>query len=296
MVTGRTGQLAASLAELAASAPGIDLSFASRPEFDLFDEASIRRAVEASAPDVIINAAAYTAVDDAETNERLAEQANACAPGTIADAARGVGARMIQISTDYVFDGAGDAPYREDDPTRPINTYGRTKLEGEKAVRAALPEHLIIRTSWVYSPFGRNFVKTMLALAARQERIKVVDDQVGTPTSALDIAAALLAVLRTWRTKPEAGIGATFHFAGRGSCSWAEFADHIFESSRRWGGPSAEVVGIPSDEWPTPAARPRNSRLDSSRFSESFAFEAPLWQPAVHHVIQRLLGSSGTQA
>lgn len=289
LVTGRHGQVAASLAELAPRHPHFDFSFASRPELDLADEASLRAAVRAHRPAVIVNAAAYTAVDRAESEPEAAERANAVAPGILAAAAQASGARMIHLSTDYVFDGRGPAPYREDDDTGPINAYGRAKLAGEQAVRAALPRYLILRTAWVYSPFGRNFVRTMLAAARQHDRLRVVGDQSGNPTAAHDIAGAVLTVLERWRTG-EGGPYGTFHFAGSGATSWAGFARFIFAVSQDAGGPWAEVDAITSAEWPTAAARPQNSRLDTAKFEAAFDHVPPGWEDSARRVVERLVG------
>jgi dTDP-4-dehydrorhamnose reductase len=290
LVTGRHGQVAASLAELAPSGPDFEFSFASRPELDLADEASLQAAVRAHRPQVIVNAAAYTAVDQAEAEPEAAGRTNAVAPGILAVAAQSAGARMIQLSTDYVFDGRSPTPYSEDDDTGPINAYGRTKLAGEQAVRAALPAHLILRTAWVYSPFGRNFVRTMLAAAEGRDTLRVVGDQSGNPTAAHDIAGAVLAVLERWRSG-EGGPYGTFHFAGMGATSWADFARFVFAVSREAGGPWAEVVDIATSQWPTPAARPRNSRLDTARFQAAFDHIPPNWQDSARRVVERLVQS-----
>lgn len=290
LVTGEAGQVARSLAERGARRDGVELIFARRPDFDLGDEQSIRRTVEAARPDVVINAAAFTAVDQAEDEPEAAERLNARAPGILAAAAQAVGARMIHISTDYVFDGTNDMPYSEDMPTNPLGVYGRTKLAGEEAVRAECADHLIVRTAWVYSPFGRNFVKTMLGLAETRDTLSVVDDQVGNPTCALDLADGLIAVVEAWRSGGARGLGAVVHLAGTGATSWAGVAEHVLAESRRLGGPSANVVGIASEKWPTRAKRPANSRLDSTRFKSLFGYSAPPWPRSASAIVARLVG------
>lgn len=288
LVLGREGQLARSLAERAADG-GLALSFVGRPEADLADPESLRRAVRAKGADVIVNAAAYTAVDQAEDEPERAHALNVAGPRALAEAARERGARLIHVSTDYVFDGSGETPWRESDPTGPRSVYGRTKLEGEEAVRTALPDHAIIRTAWVYSPFGRNFVKTMLAAAEARAQLRVVGDQIGNPTSALDLADGILAIIASWRDQPGRGLGRTYHLAGTGSTSWAGFAREIFSLSRARGGPSAEVEAIPTAEWPAKAPRPLNSRLDSTLFAEMFGYRVPHWRDSLAIVVERLL-------
>ncbi|HEY0412887.1 MAG TPA: dTDP-4-dehydrorhamnose reductase [Allosphingosinicella sp.] len=288
LVVGRDGQLALSLAERAAAA-GVVLSFVGRPEIDLLEPGTLRRAIRDAAPEVIVNAAAYTAVDQAEDEPEAAAAVNAAAPRAIAEAARAAGARFIHVSTDYVFDGTGDRPWREDDPTAPAGVYGRTKLAGEEAVREILRGHAIVRTAWVYSPFGRNFVKTMLSVAEARSELRVVGDQVGNPTSALDLADGLLAMLAAWRQEPRLGLGATYHLAGTGSASWADFARAVFALSGARGGPTADVEAIVTAEWPAKAPRPLNSRLSSDRFAATFGYRAPPWRESLERVIGRLL-------
>jgi dTDP-4-dehydrorhamnose reductase len=288
LVIGRSGQLALGLAERA-KAEGRPMVFAGRPDVDLEDPDSLRHAVLSSGAGIVINAAAYTAVDRAEDEPDRAWAQNVEGPRSLAEAARDVGAQLIHVSTDYVFDGSGDVPRREGDPTGPASVYGRTKLAGEEAIRAVLPGHAIVRTAWVYSPFGRNFVKTMLDLARTRPGLRVVGDQVGNPTSALDLADGLLALVRMWEREPARGIGTTYHLAGTGAASWAEFAEEIFALSAARGGPSASVEAIATADWPAKAPRPLNSRLDSSLFAETFGYRAPPWQESLALVVERLL-------
>jgi dTDP-4-dehydrorhamnose reductase len=284
LVIGRTGQLALSLAERAA-AHGLEVNLAGRPEVDLLDRNSLRRAVAQSGAETVINAAAYTAVDRAEDEPEAAAACNAIAPLYLAEASREAGARLFHVSTDYVFDGSGERPWTEQDATGPKSVYGRTKLEGEHAIRETLGEHLIVRTAWVYSPFGGNFVKTMLALAQTRAELRVVGDQIGNPTSALDLADGLLTAAARW----EEGRAGTYHLAGTGAASWAEFATEIFALSAARGGPSARVAAIPSSEWPAKAPRPLNSRLDSARFERTFGYRAPEWRDSLEAEVARLL-------
>lgn len=289
LVTGRNGQVARSLAERARSHPALELLFAGRPDFELADPDSVRRTLDCARPDIVISAAAYTAVDQAEEDSETAMAVNAAGPGVLAKRAHALGTPVIHFSTDYVYDGKGDRPYREDAPIAPISEYGRSKYAGEDAVRAVQPDHLILRTSWVYSPFGGNFVKTMLALAESRDRLRVVDDQIGNPTSALDIADAILVVVERWRADGPRNTAGTYHFAGRGETSWAGFARHALGCSREFGGPFAEVDGIASRDWPTPAARPLNSRLDCAKFQTAFEYAAPDWRHSVRATVKRLV-------
>jgi dTDP-4-dehydrorhamnose reductase len=288
LVIGRSGQLALSLAERA-KAEARPMVFVGRPEIDLEKPDSLRHSVISSGAGIVINAAAYTAVDQAEDEPDRAWAQNVEGPRILAEVARDVGARLIHVSTDYVFDGSGEEPRREVDPTGPAGAYGRTKLAGEEAIRAVLPGHAIVRTAWVYSPFGRNFVKTMLDLAKTRPGLSVVGDQVGNPTSALDLADGLLALVRAWEREPDLGVGATYHLAGTGSTSWAEFAREIFALSAERGGPSAQVQAIATADWPAKAPRPLNSRLDSSLFEQTFGYRAPPWRESLALVVDRLL-------
>lgn len=289
LVVGNSGQVASSLREIADSFDGGQFAFAGRPRLDLTDSAGVYEMIEAVSPDVIINTAAFTAVDDAETDFSGAVTINAAAPGLIAAAARAVGSRLIHLSTDYVFDGLAQEPYRETAAVGPINVYGRTKLAGEQAVRTELNDHLIIRTAWVYSPFGRNFVKTILRACETRDVLRVVHDQVGSPTSALDLAEGLVAILRQWQTQPNLGVSETYHLAGQGRASWANVAEEVVAASEQLGGPTADVIRITTKEWPTAARRPLNSQLDSERFHATFGHVLPPWKSSVRSVVERLL-------
>jgi dTDP-4-dehydrorhamnose reductase len=286
LVTGLQSQLARSLQEKGPRHPDLQLEFVGRPELELTQPGCAAAIISDRRPDVVINAAAYTMVDQAESEPELAFRINGDAAGEVAAAARDVGAKVIQISTDYVFDGKADAPYTEDAATAPLGVYGRSKLAGEEQVRAANPHHLIVRTSWVYSPFGHNFVKTMLRLPAERDELRIVSDQKGCPTSALDIADALLAALpraRDW--------GATYHLAAPEPCSWADLASAVFEASRAVGGPSADVIPISTAEYPTPARRPMYSVLDSGRFARDFGIRLPDLRSSVAEVVERLVAA-----
>ena len=287
LVTGREGQIARSLLERAAIVPDYEIAALGRPQFDLERPETLHGPIRTIGPDVIINAAAFTAVDLAEDEPERARIVNAEAAGAVAKAARECGACIIQISTDYVFDGNSEGAYSEDAPTNPLGAYGRTKCEGEERVRAETSDHLIVRTAWVHSPFGRNFVRTMMDLAQDRDTVSVVADQHGNPTSALDLAEGLIGVLEAWRSG-ETGLGRTYHLAGTGVTSWCGFAEAIFDECRAAGLPAARVEPIATDDWPTRAPRPRNSALDCSRFLADFGFQMPDWRVSVRKVVARL--------
>jgi dTDP-4-dehydrorhamnose reductase len=288
-VTGRHGQVAQALGERAMAA-AVEICPLARPDFDLTRPDAIEAALARLKPDAVVNAAAYTAVDAAETEPELAHAINAEGAGAVARAAARLGVPVVQMSSDYVFDGALDRPYREDDPAGPLGVYGASKLAGERAVAAATPDHVILRTSWVYSPFGKNFVRTMLALARSRNEVRVVCDQHGSPTSALDIADGIITVVRNLRARPEAAdLRGVFHMTSGGDASWADFAAEIFALSRAAGGPSADVVPIPSADYPTPARRPANSRLDTSRLAAVHRIRLPHWRQSLKPCIERLL-------
>jgi dTDP-4-dehydrorhamnose reductase len=287
LVTGKQGQVARSLFERA-SAHGIEVELVGRPDLDLTDSRGIFEALAGRRADVVVNAAAYTAVDRAETEEDLATRVNGTGAGLVAAAAHKMGVPVIQISTDYVFDGALDRPYREEDAPAPIGAYGRSKLAGERAVAAANPDHVILRTAWVYSPFGANFVKTMLRLGASRSEVGVVADQRGAPTSALDIADAVISVARRiTASRSRLGLTGVFHMTGGGEATWAEFAEAIFAEIGR-GGRAVTVRPLTTAEYPTPARRPANSRLDPSRLRDVYGVELPPWRESLKACVTRL--------
>ena len=288
LVTGREGQLVRSLVEKANGSPGLELLLVGRPETDLETPGALASAIHAATPDVVINAAAYTAVDQAEDEPERAFRINADAAGEAAAAAAALGIPIIQLSTDYVFDGSSDAPYEEDAPVQPINVYGRTKLAGEEQVRAANGAHLIVRSSWVYGPFGRNFVRTIMAAARDRDVLRIVDDQRGCPTSALDLADGLLLVLKRWQTGERTGLGETYHLASPNSATWFEIAQYVMTECSRLGLPAAEVQPVASSEWQSSARRPSNSALDSGRFERDFGYRMPDWPISVSAVVERL--------
>ena len=290
IVIGREGQVARALAERA-PAHGAKAVLLGRPKLDLADPSGIEDILLDTGGDLIVNAAAYTAVDQAESEPELAEAINGIGAGAVAGAAATMNVPVIQISTDYVFDGAAGRPYREEDEVRPLGVYGSSKLLGEQAVADATGNHAILRTAWIYSPFGKNFVRTMLRLAADRDEIGVVADQVGSPTSALDIADGVLAVGKNLVEKPQdSALRGIFHMAGEGFASWADFAQEIFAASARLGGPGARVRPIGTADYPTPAKRPANSRLDCGKLASIHGVALPPWQASVETCIRRLVG------
>lgn len=289
LVTGREGQVVRSLIERSATHPEMELLAVGRPDIDLERPDTVRPAVLDARPDLVVSAAAYTAVDQAEDEPEKAHAINATGAGAVAGAAAELGVPVIHLSTDYVFAGDSDVPYGEDDPTDPKGVYGRTKLEGEMLVAAANPKHLIFRTAWVYSPYGKNFVKTMLKLAETRDEISVVADQWGNPTSALDIADAILHVAAVLHGKSDFDAYGIYHLAGQGTTNWSGFARHVQEVSRRNGGAFASIRDIATADFPTKARRPANSRLSTARFRAVFAHTPPAWQDSTADVVTRLI-------
>ena len=276
LVFGKTGQVATELGRQA------DVTALGRDAADLTDPVACVAAIEATDADVIINAAAYTAVDKAEAEEDTAMAVNGLAPAAMARAAAARGLPFLHVSTDYVFDGSGDRPWRPDDPTAPLGAYGRTKLAGEEGVRAAGGPHAILRTSWVFSAHGGNFVKTMLRLGAERDRLTIVADQVGGPTPASGIAAALLRMAGAFHAGQ--GHTGTYHYAGTPEVSWADFARAIFDRA----GLAPVVEDIPTSAYPTPAARPANSRMDCSALHADYGIDRPDWRQGLDDVLAEL--------
>lgn len=294
LITGREGQVAQSLVERARGR-GVDILMLGRPELDLAGSAdAIIAAVEAVQPDAIVSAAAYTLVDNAESEPDLAYAVNERGAGAIACAASRLEVPLIHLSTDYVFDGTKAEPYLEDDVARPAGVYGASKLAGEEAVLAQHDDCAVLRTAWVYSPFGANFVKTILRLAQDRDELSVVADQRGNPTSALDIAEAVLSVAANLRAQSGPELRGVFHMTAAGEASWAELADAVFDAAARLGGPSAKVKYISTRDYPTAAKRPANSRLDCSRLEQSHGVRLPDWRDSLQVVVERLVRSDAS--
>ena len=276
LVFGKNGQVARELA-------GLDgVTCLDRNVADLSDPAACATAIEQHAPDAVINAAAYTAVDKAESEEDLAQVINGDAPGAMARACAALNIPLVHISTDYVFAGNGTTPWQPADETGPLGAYGRTKLAGEQAVRAANGTHAVLRTSWVVSAHGNNFVKTMLRLGAERDVLTIVADQIGGPTAAREIAAACHAMAQQLIADP--GKSGTYHFSGMPACSWADFARAIFELAAL----KCEVIDIPTADYPTPAVRPLNSRMDCTTLEQVFGIKCPNWRTSLAAIIAEL--------
>ena len=277
LVFGKTGQVAR---ELILQGSAHEITALGRDQADLSDPAACAAIVAQSDADAVINAAAYTAVDKAEEEEALATIINGNTPGAMARACAAKGVPFLHVSTDYVFDGTGETPWSPSDPVAPQNAYGRSKLAGEEAVRAAGGPYLILRTSWVFSAHGANFVKTMLRLSETRDHLTVVADQIGGPTAARDIARALLAIA------PQLGArkGGTYHFAGQPPVSWADFAREIFAKSGR----KTRVTDIPTSDYPTPAKRPLNSRMGCADLTTDFGVAIPDWRASLDEVLRDL--------
>ncbi len=290
-VTGSQGQVAQSLIERGVMI-GASVIAVGRPTLDLADPSTILPALTAAAPDVIVNAAAFTGVDAAESEETVAYKINAEGAGAVAKAAAALSIPIIHLSTDYVFDGMLDRAYREADAVAPLNAYGRSKLAGEEAVRNAARKHVVLRTAWVYSPFGKNFLRTMLALGESRQNVRVVADQLGQPTSALDIADGILAICERLRTEPQdESLFGIFHMTAQGAASWADFAEAIFAERQRHGASRATVTRIASRDYKTVARRPANSRLETAKLAATYGILLPPWRESVLKVTERLLAT-----
>jgi dTDP-4-dehydrorhamnose reductase len=290
VVTGKTGQIVTALIE-AGQRRGVNIIALGRPELDLAHPGSIAAAISRSQPDIVINAAAYTAVDKAESDQAMAMAINATGAGAVAAAAAQLSIPIIHLSTDYVFSGDKAGAYLETDETDPRSVYGHTKLAGEKLVASSNPRHATVRTSWVFAPYGQNFLRTMLRLAETKTSIGVVGDQRGSPTYAPDIAEALLDMaIALLRDETRIDCYGVFHMTGSGQTSWAEFAERIFEASAKRGGTVAAIKTITTAEYPTTAHRPANSSMDGAKLRDTYGVILPDWQNAVDRCLDRLVG------
>jgi dTDP-4-dehydrorhamnose reductase len=289
LVAGGSGQVAQALGRVAPSRD-MDVVVLGRPGFDFDDPGTIRAAFAGGAWRYVVNAAAYTAVDAAEADEAGAARANADGPEALATLCARAGIPFIHISTDYVFDGSSGRPYLETDATSPTGVYGRTKRDGEVRVLKAGGKSIILRTAWVYSDTGKNFVRTMLSAGAKLPRLRVVADQTGSPTAAADLAAAILDIIAVierdgWQER----FGGIFHATGSGETTWHGLAVATFEEARRHDGPYPEVEPIATADWPTPAQRPADSRLDNSKLADVFGITLPPWRQSLARTVDSLL-------
>lgn len=287
VVCGHEGQLARALLE-ADRLPDTELVAVGRPTLDIADPSSIASTIARERPDLVINAAAYTFVDQAEIEPDAAFAVNAAGADNVARACAARSIPLIHISTDYVFDGSKPVPYVEDDLTFPATVYGRTKREGELRVIEACERHLILRTAWLHSPWGANFVKTMLRLANERNVIGVVDDQRGAPTYAPDLAVAVLAIARRAIADPDRMSWGIYHVVGGGEATWCGFAREIFKAAAEQGLPAGRVDPIATSDYPTPAPRPADSRLSCDKLRREFGVELPHWQARVHECVRRV--------
>lgn len=279
LVTGGTGQVGTGLRHLA-SRFGVELVTPGRDELDLTSSSAIGEMLDARSWSAVINCAAYTAVDKAESEPDLAFAINAVAPELIAKETAARAIRLLHVSTDYVFDGSGAGFYMEDDAVAPLGVYGQSKEAGEQAIRVSHPDHVVLRTAWVVSPWGHNFVKTMLRLGSERDQLRVVDDQRGCPTSAIDIAEALLTIAA------QSGPVGTYHFVNAGEASWCELARFVMDRA----GLQVAVEAITTSDYPTPARRPANSRLSTEKLQQTFGITPRPWQDAVGEIVDTLRG------
>jgi dTDP-4-dehydrorhamnose reductase len=286
-VTGLTGQVVSALIERAPK--DVEITALGRPQLDLGLRNAVLANLRHAGCDAIINAAAYTAVDKAESEPDVAMRVNGEGAGHVAEATAELKVPLLHLSTDYVFDGALDRPYREDDPTGPTGAYGRSKLAGEQKIAALHGNHVILRTAWVYSPFGANFVKTMLRLGETREEVGVVADQLGNPTNAIDIADALIVLAKRLVADTSPELRGVFHLSGNGEASWAELAEATFALAEKAGRRPVRVRRIATADYPTPARRPANSRLDNTKLKARYGVVLPNWRESLEGCVPRLL-------
>lgn len=294
LLFGKNGQLGWELQRsLAPLGEVIALGRGDRPCADFSQPSDVAATVRALAPDVIVNAAAYTAVDKAESDSQTAMTVNAVTPGLLAKVATGLGSWLVHYSTDYVFDGEGVTPWREDDAVAPLNEYGRGKLAGEENIRASGCKHLIFRTSWVYAARGGNFAKTMLKLAQERDALQVINDQYGAPTGAELLADVTALALRAAMHDPQ--LAGTYHVAPKGETTWHGYAQHVIAQARAAGQPikvaQEAIAAVPTSAFPTPARRPANSRLDTRKLRRAFGLHLPEWQAGVDRMLAEILST-----
>jgi dTDP-4-dehydrorhamnose reductase len=289
LIFGARGQVGRELVALTSARRVPAVGFA-HGDVDITDDAGVRTALDMHRPSAVVNAAGYTAVDRAERESDAAVAANVTGPAVLAAACADAGVPLIHISSAYVFDGAKKSAYVESDRVAPLGVHGRTKAEGEAKIREAAKRYVILRTSWIYSVYGRNFLRTVLRLAGERDELKMVADQFGCPTATIDIAEAILVVVRKLAEKPNTS--GTFHFAGNGRTSWHGFAEEIVRRQASFTGRTPKVVAITAAEYPSAARRPANCELDSSKFHGTFGFRARPWQERTGEVVAQLLAKA----
>ena len=290
LVAGAHGQLAQALRAVAPAFQDCTLTFRGRPDFDLRDYSSLKQQISDFAPDIVINAAAHTGVDRAEAEPEETFRVNAQGAGNLARAAAAVQAAILHVSTDYVFSGESQTPYNESAPTRPINVYGHSKLAGENAVRAANPQSIVARTAWVFSPWGNNFLKTIMLLGRERDELRIVGDQFGSPTYATDLAQALLSIARVARRSgADDAVWGTYHVTNSGLASWYDLATATFAAASWHGFRQPRLINITTDEYPTRARRPRYTVLNNEKFNRVFAMPMRHWRDAVEACVEQTL-------
>lgn len=292
LVLGVGGQLGHELMRAAWPA-GTEVVGLAHPDFDLTRPGDVDRVMAGHEPDALVNATAYTAVDKAESEAGVAYIVNRDGPAAMAAACAARNIPLIHVSTDYVFDGTRNGAYVEDDPVCPLNVYGASKAAGETAVRLGHSRHVILRTSWVYSAYGQNFVKTMRRLGAERDELRVVADQYGAPTAAADLAAAIVAIANRAVSAPESTPWGTYHYTGGGETTWCGFAERIFQHMAATTGRRPRLTPISAAEYPTPARRPTNSRLDCTRVRTAFGVATPAWEDSLDRVMRELDATAG---
>ena len=283
LVTGANGQLGSEIRKISSSFPEIEFSFTDVGELDITDPWKVADFLAIFKPHFLVNCAAYTAVDKAETDIETATLLNATAVGILAEQSAEIGCKMIHVSTDYVFNGRGPRPYKEDDLVDPQSAYGKTKLEGEVLCRKNNPEYMIIRTSWLYSAFGNNFVKTMIRLGNERDELGVIADQVGSPTNAADLAQAILTIISSVENSSKSFIPGIYHYADEGVASWYDFTKAIFEIARI----NCFVKPIASEDYPSPVQRPAYSVMNKSKIKLNFGLQIPHWRDSLSEYFQK---------
>lgn len=287
-VTGLSGQVVSAIIERAPK--DVEIIALGRPQLELSRRDAVLSTLRHAGCDAIINAAAYTQVDKAESEADLAMLVNAEGARNVAEAAAILGAPLLHLSTDYVFSGLKKSPYLEEDATGPTNVYGRSKLAGEENIKETFGNYVILRTAWVYSPFGGNFVKTMLRLGADREEVRVVADQIGNPTNALDIADALMTISKKLKSSDRSDLRGVFHLTGQGEASWADVAEAVFQIAQSQGRKPVRVCRITTQDYPTAASRPANSRLNNAKLEGIYGIRLPDWRVSLATCVKRLLG------